>query len=98
VLAPITSVSAGLEAIQTFLIHACYSDNGWLLVTTAIRVAVDHNLPNSIENLLVKVMARKASGSNNIDEEEGELFRVTRTWCALFNLEQMYVTNCVLTR
>jgi len=95
VLVPITSLSAGLEAIQTLLIHACYSDNGWLLVSTAIRVAVDVNLPNSIEYLLVKVMARKTSGSNNIDEEEGEL-RVTRIWCALFNLKQMYVTNCVL--
>jgi len=98
VLAPITSLSAGLEAIQTLLIHACYSDNGWLLVSTAIRIAVDLDLPNSVENLLVKVMTRKTSGFNAIDDEEGELFRVTRIWCALFNLEQMFVTDYDLFR
>jgi len=54
-----------------------------LLVSTAIRVAVDLNLPNSIEYLIVKVMARKASGSNNIDEDRasGVLFQLGTNVC-----------------
>lgn len=93
VLAPIDSTSAGLEAIQVLLVHACYSDNGWLLVPTAIRIAVELDLPNSVEDLLVKVMNRKRSGLESCDDEEASLFRMARIWCALFNLEQMCVVD-----
>jgi len=84
-----TTRHGGVEAIQALLIHACYAEDGWLLVSLAIRLAIKLNLPDSLEDLLKIVTRRKSHNLQNITEQEQDLFRATRVWCAVFNLEQM---------
>ena len=91
VLDPLTSRHGGIEAIQALLIHACYAEDGWLLISLAIRLAIKLNLPDSLEDLLRIVTRRKFHNLQNITEQEQDLFRATRVWCAVFNLEQMWV-------
>jgi len=79
-----------VEAIQALLVHACYADEGGLLVSLAVRFALNLLLPDSLEDLLRCIMNRKASLSEEISEEEKQLFHLTRVWFTTFNLDTIY--------
>lgn len=84
---PISSPD-GLEVVQALLVLASYSDKGWLLNSIALRHATALNLPSYMGLLLDAVMREKATRTIDVDGT-GRLFRMARTWCGLFNLEQM---------
>lgn len=70
--------------------HACYADEGGLLVSLAVRFALNLLLPDSLEDLLRCIMSRKAGVSEEISQEEQELFRLTRVWFTTFNLDTIH--------
>lgn len=87
---PLTPKTGGVEAVQALLVHACYADEGALLVSLAVRFALGLLLPDSLEDLLRTVMGRKSRSVEDISQEEKELFRLTRVWFTVFNLDTIH--------
>jgi hypothetical protein len=87
---PLTSTKGGVEAIQALLVHACYADEGGLLVSLAVRLALGLLLPDNLEHLLRCIMSRKAGAIETPSQEEEQLFRLTRVWFATFNVDTIY--------
>lgn len=58
----------------------------WLLLNaTAIRLALELDLPDCLESFLTRIMQNKAAQVTYVESEERELFRKTRyvpaDWC-----------------
>lgn len=80
-----------VESVQALIVVASYSENGWLLASLALRLAMQLSLPSAMDSLLVKMSARnKGTGEPPVDEEERRLYRAVRVWWGAFNLEHMY--------
>lgn len=89
IIADPTSIRGGLEAVQALLVLSCYSDKGWLLASVATRIALELDLPASVDKLFAIVMRRRASAISTINDDERRLLRLARVWFGLFNTEQM---------
>lgn len=81
-----TSVPS-LEDVQAITLMAAYSENGFVLIALALRFAIHLGLPGAIDELI----ARSHGRSGVIDSQEQELYRLTRIWHGICNLELLYV-------
>lgn len=79
------AVPKSLETIQALVVHASYSEKGWLLTSMAVRMALDIDLPFSYTRLSDLVL----QGEDRDREEEFRLMRDTRVWFGTFVLEHM---------
>jgi len=71
------------------MVIGSYADNGWLLISLALRIALQNDLLDSVDSLLTKIADRKRRNEDAVDEEERLLFRISRIWFGAFNLEHM---------
>jgi hypothetical protein len=65
---------------------AAYSENGYVLVSLALRFAAQLGLPDTVDKLL----ARTSSASGTIIAADHELYRIARIWLGICNLELLY--------
>lgn len=72
--------------VQAIAVMAGYSENGQLLVALALRFAMQLRLEDTIDQLMVKISAR----ATPISEEEKHLYRLTRVWHGICNLELFF--------
>lgn len=86
-LEPTSPVNRSMETVQALLVMASYSDNGWLITSMALRLALELDLPGAVGQLNGRRMG--ADPANGVDEEEKRLFRLTRTWYGVLNLDHM---------
>lgn len=92
------SVAASLEAVQALLIVASYSEKGWMLTSTATRMAMQLDLPGACEDAVRFAAGMGSSVSRSWDSgtgatnlrHTGALFRKARTWLGLFVLEHIF--------
>lgn len=69
---------------------ASYSDNGWLNTSIALGLALELELPESVEQLMARTVGASIERyAKGVDEEEKRLFRLTRTWYGVLNLDHM---------
>lgn len=66
---------------------AAYSENGFVLIALALRFAIQLGLPRAIDELISRGHARTGA----VDEEEKEVYRFTRIWHGICNLELLCV-------
>jgi hypothetical protein len=62
---------------------AAYSENGFVLIALALRFAIQVGLPNAVDKLIVRCMDR----SRTMGQDEKELYRLSRMWHGVCNLE-----------
>jgi hypothetical protein len=62
---------------------AAYSDNGFIMIALALRFAIQLGLPDAVDRL----MARGSSRTRSVDADEQELYRLSRIWHGICNLE-----------
>lgn len=80
-----------LESVQALIVVASYSENGWLLASLALRLAMQLSLPSAMDNLVAIISSRnRRTSESSVDDEERRLFRAVRVWWGTFNLEHMY--------
>lgn len=72
-----------LEDIQAITLMAAYSENGFVMIALALRFAVQLGLPSAVDQLV----ARCTNRSRPVDSEEQELYRLSRVWHGICNLE-----------
>lgn len=82
----IDSTAPTLEDIQAITLVAAYSDNGFVFIALAIRFALQMGLPNVVDRLFAS--SRERSGVVGI--EERELYRLSRVWHGICNLDYLY--------
>ncbi|KAL5114561.1 hypothetical protein ACEQ8H_007530 [Pleosporales sp. CAS-2024a] len=75
-----------LEEIQAVTLMAAYSDSGSVLIALALRFAIQLGIPSAVDKLIAKCTNR----SRTITLEEQELYRYSRIWHGLCNLEVFY--------
>jgi hypothetical protein len=75
-----------LEDIQAITLMAAYSENGFVMIALALRFAIQLGLPNAIDQLIAKGPNR----SRSVDADEQELYRLSRLWYGVCNLELLY--------
>ena len=81
-----TSVPA-VEDIQAIALVAAYSENGFVLIATALRFAIQLGLPLVVDQLIAKSHAR----SRVVTTDEQNLYRLSRVWYGICNLELLWV-------
>lgn len=74
-----------LEDVQAITLMAAYSENGFVLIALALRFAMQLDLPRAVDQLI-----SRRGGSNADNEEEQELYRRSRIWHCICNLELLY--------
>ncbi|CZR53510.1 uncharacterized protein PAC_03389 [Phialocephala subalpina] len=84
------AIPKSLETVQALIVHASYSEKGWLLTSMAVRMSLDLNLPGSYTKLSDLVL----NGENHDREEEARLMRETRVWFETFVLEHILSIDC----
>ena len=72
-----------LEDVQAITLMAAYSENGLVLIALALRFAMQLGLPRAVDQLV----ARGHGRSRVVDAEERELYRLSRVWHGICNLE-----------
>jgi hypothetical protein len=72
-----------IEEVQSITLMAAYSENGYVLVALALRFAAQLGLPNTVDELIAKT----SSASGNMTVENNELYRLSRVWLGICNLE-----------
>jgi hypothetical protein len=72
-----------LEDVQAITLMAAYSENGFVLIALALRFAIQVGLPNAVDKLIVRCMDR----SRTMGQDEKELYRLSRMWHGVCNLE-----------
>jgi hypothetical protein len=72
-----------LEGIQAITLMAAYSENGFVLIALALRFAMQLGLPNAVDQLIAKCTDR----SRSLGPDEQELYRLSRLWHGVCNLE-----------
>ncbi|CAO2651706.1 Nn.00g042760.m01.CDS01 [Neocucurbitaria sp. VM-36] len=75
-----------LEDVQAITLMAAYSENGFVLIALALRFAIHRGLPCAIDELI----ARNHGRSRIVDDQEQELYRLTRIWHGICNLELFF--------
>ncbi|EMD85681.1 hypothetical protein COCC4DRAFT_180743 [Bipolaris maydis ATCC 48331] len=75
-----------IEDIQAIALVAAYSENAFFLIATALRFAIQLDLPRVVDQLIAKSQIR--SGAVNSDEQE--LYRLSRVWHGICNLELFF--------
>lgn len=89
-LQPTSPVSKSIETVQALLVMASYSDNGWLNTSIALGLALELELPEAVEQLMARTIGASIERyAKGVDEEEKRLFRLTRTWYGVLNLDHM---------
>jgi hypothetical protein len=71
------------EDIQAITLMAAYSENGFVLIALALRFAIQLGLPAAVDQLITRCTNR--SRSMGLDEKE--LYRLSRMWHGVCNLE-----------
>ncbi|KAF8861438.1 hypothetical protein BDZ45DRAFT_799906 [Acephala macrosclerotiorum] len=84
------AIPKALETIQALVVHASYSEKGWLLTSMAVRMSLDLDLPSSYTKLSDLVL----NSENHDREEEARLMRETRVWFGTFVLEHILSIDC----
>lgn len=82
----INASNPSIEDIQAITLMAAYSENGFVMIALALRFAVQAGLPNAVDQL----MALGSSHSRPVGAEEQRLYRLTRLWYGVCNLELLY--------
>ncbi|KAF1833505.1 hypothetical protein BDW02DRAFT_589605 [Decorospora gaudefroyi] len=82
----INTNSPAVEDIQAIALVAAYSENGFVLVATALRFAMQLGLPLAVDRLVAKGNTR----SRLITTDEQELYRLSRIWHGICNLELFF--------
>lgn len=72
-----------VEDVQAITLVAAYSENGFFLIATALRFAIQLDLPRMVDRLIAK--SQTSSGAAAGDEQE--LYRLSRIWHGICNLE-----------
>ena len=72
-----------LEDVQAIALVAAYSENGFVLIATALRFAIQIGLPLAVDQLIAKSHARPRV----ITTDEQNLYRLSRVWHGICNLE-----------
>ena len=72
-----------VEDIQAIALVAAYSENAFVLVAMALRFAIQLGLPHVVDQLIAKSHAR----SGIVTADEQELYRLSRVWLGICNLE-----------
>jgi hypothetical protein len=62
---------------------AAYSDNGFVMIALALRFASELGLPSVVEQLIAKGPSR----GRTIENDEREMYRLSRVWYGVCNLE-----------
>ncbi|KUJ08937.1 uncharacterized protein LY89DRAFT_690509 [Mollisia scopiformis] len=84
------AVPKSIETVQALVVHASYSEKGWLLTSMAVRMALDLDLPTSYTKLSDLVL----QGEDHDREDESRLMRETRVWFGTFVLEHILSIDC----
>jgi hypothetical protein len=72
-----------LEDVQAITLMAAYSENGFVLIALALRFAIQVGLPDAVDKLIARCMDR----SRSMGQDEKELYRLSRMWHGICNLE-----------
>lgn len=72
--------------VQAITVMAGYSENGMLLVALALRFAIQLQLEDCVDQLMVKISTRIGP----MDDEEKQLYRLVRVWHGVCNLELFF--------
>ncbi|KAF2733373.1 C6 zinc finger domain-containing protein, partial [Polyplosphaeria fusca] len=80
------STRSTLETVQAVAIMAGYSENGSVLIAIALRFAIESGLPETVNEL----MDLLAQDSGIASAEEENLYRITRIWYGVCNLELFF--------
>lgn len=75
-----------IEDIQAITLVAAYSENGFFLIATALRFAIQLDLPRIVDQLIAKGQIR----SGAVNSHEQELYRLSRVWHGICNLELFF--------
>ncbi|KAI4907816.1 hypothetical protein J4E90_009223 [Alternaria incomplexa] len=75
-----------VEDIQAIALVAAYSENAFVLVAMALRFAIQLGLPHVVDQLIAKSHAR----SGIVTADEQELYRLSRVWLGICNLELFF--------
>jgi hypothetical protein len=78
----ITCEQPSLEAVQAITLMAAYSENGYMLISLALRFAAQLGLHKATDQLLAMHHNQDLPGT-----EERELYRLQRVWHGICNLE-----------
>ncbi|KAH7067736.1 hypothetical protein FB567DRAFT_541604 [Paraphoma chrysanthemicola] len=82
----INANSPCVEDVQALTLMAAYSDNSYILIALALRFAIQLSLPSVVEQLV----AHGPSRGRVIGTDEKELYRLTRVWYGVCNLELFF--------
>jgi hypothetical protein len=83
-----------LEDIQAITLMAAYAENGFVMIALALRFAIQLGLPNAVDQLI----ARGPSRSRSVGADEQELYRLSRLWYGVCNIELLYGIHMLLLR
>jgi hypothetical protein len=72
-----------VEDIQAIALIAAYSENAFVFVAMALRFAIQLGLPLVVDQLIAKSHAR----SGVVSSDEQDLYRLSRVWLGICNLE-----------
>jgi hypothetical protein len=72
-----------VEDIQAIALVAAYSENAFVLVAMALRFAIQLGLPLVVDQLIAKSHTRPGI----VTSDEQELYRLSRVWLGICNLE-----------
>ncbi|ORY10193.1 hypothetical protein BCR34DRAFT_588795 [Clohesyomyces aquaticus] len=79
---------AQLETIQAIAVMASYSENGSTLIAIALRFALELGILDAADRLFAEMSKRERS--SNVSVREKELYRITRVWYGICNLEMFF--------
>ncbi|KAF2819259.1 C6 zinc finger domain-containing protein [Ophiobolus disseminans] len=82
----INAISPICEDIQAITLMAAYSENGAVLTALALRFAIQLGLPKVVDQLV----ARCTGQSGLVDGDEQELYRLSRLWYGVCNIELFF--------
>jgi hypothetical protein len=76
-----------VEDVQAITLMAAYSENGLVLIALALRFAMQLGLSRAVDQLIVK----STGIPEDVDDEERDLYRLSRVWHGICNIELLYV-------
>jgi hypothetical protein len=82
----VTTQTPSLEIVQAITVMAGYSENGMLLVALALRFAMQLQLEDSIDQLMINMSQRMGP----VTQEEKHHYRLARVWHGVCNLELFF--------
>jgi len=76
-----------LRDVQAITLMAAYSENSFILIALALRFALQLELHHAADRLIANRHAE------TVKTDEQELYRLSRTWHCICNLELLYVSR-----